>query len=118
MVRFGPDWTRALNVPALSCSQIVRPVSVFLVVDVQNDFISGTLNISQCAAQQNGLDVVDPINRLLDTVEFDAVFYSLDWHPSDHVSFIDNLPYRKVHDSSPVSALISRWLCIQVFSFF
>lgn len=78
-------------------------MSVFLVVDVQNDFISGTLNISQCAAQQNGLDVVDPINRLLDTVEFDAVFYSLDWHPSDHVSFIDNLPYRKVHDSSPVS---------------
>ncbi|KAJ1520528.1 hypothetical protein ONE63_003649 [Megalurothrips usitatus] len=83
---------------------IVRPVSVFLVVDVQNDFISGTLNISQCAAQQNGLDVIEPINRLLDTVEFDAVFYSLDWHPSDHVSFIDNLPYRKLDDSSPIKA--------------
>lgn len=37
--------------------QIVRPVSVFLIVDVQNDFISGTLNISNCAAQQNGLEV-------------------------------------------------------------
>lgn len=83
---------------------IVRPVSVFLIVDVQNDFISGTLNISQCTAQQNGLDVLEPINRLLDTVEFDAVFYSLDWHPSDHVSFIDNLPYRKVDASSPIKA--------------
>uniref|UniRef100_A0A1B6CXZ5 nicotinamidase n=1 Tax=Clastoptera arizonana TaxID=38151 RepID=A0A1B6CXZ5_9HEMI len=83
---------------------IVKPVSVFLIVDVQNDFISGTLNISHCSAQQNGLEVVEPINRLLDTVPFDAVCYSLDWHPSDHVSFIDNLSQRKVHSSSPVSA--------------
>jgi hypothetical protein len=37
--------------------QIVRPVSAFLVIDVQNDFISGSLSISQCAAQQNGLEV-------------------------------------------------------------
>jgi nicotinamidase-related amidase len=37
--------------------QIVRPVSVFLVVDVQNDFISGTLNISHCSARQNGAEV-------------------------------------------------------------
>lgn len=83
---------------------IVRPVNIFLVVDVQNDFISGTLNISNCTAQQNGSDVIEPINRLLDTIPFDAVFYSLDWHPSDHVSFIDNLPLREVHPSSPVSA--------------
>ncbi|XP_075226775.1 nicotinamide amidase isoform X2 [Lycorma delicatula] len=83
---------------------IVRPISVFLVVDVQNDFISGTLNISKCSAQQNGLEVIEPINKLLDTVNFDTVFYSLDWHPSDHVSFIDNLPQRKVHSSSVVTA--------------
>lgn len=84
--------------------KIVRPVSVFLVVDVQNDFISGTLNISHCSARQNGAEVIEPINKLLETVEFDTVFYSLDWHPSDHVSFIDNLPQRKVHSSSLVSA--------------
>ncbi|XP_069687777.1 nicotinamidase [Periplaneta americana] len=84
--------------------KIVRPVSVFLVVDVQNDFISGTLNISHCSARQNGAEVVDPINNLLETVQFDTVFYSLDWHPSDHVSFIDNLSQRKLDASSPVSA--------------
>jgi hypothetical protein len=38
-------------------SQIVRPINAFLVVDVQNDFISGSLNISNCAAQQNGIEV-------------------------------------------------------------
>jgi hypothetical protein len=32
-------------------------MSVFLVVDVQNDFISGTLNISHCSARQNGAEV-------------------------------------------------------------
>ncbi|XP_066999807.1 uncharacterized protein Naam [Anabrus simplex] len=84
--------------------KIVRPVSVFLVVDVQNDFITGALNISNCSAKQNGAEVIEPINKLLTSVEFDAVFYSLDWHPSDHVSFIDNLSLRKLDPSSPVSA--------------
>lgn len=83
---------------------IVKPVNAFLIIDVQNDFISGTLNISNCAAQQDGLEVIEPINRLLDTVNFDAVFYSLDWHPSDHVSFIDNLHLRKIASSSQVHA--------------
>lgn len=71
-----------------------RPKSAFLIVDVQNDFITGSLNIKHCAAQHDGSEVIDPINRLLETVPFDAVFYSLDWHPVDHVSFIDNLHLR------------------------
>lgn len=37
--------------------QIIRPVNIFLVIDVQNDFISGSLNISNCSAQQNGMEV-------------------------------------------------------------
>jgi hypothetical protein len=32
-------------------------MNAFLVVDVQNDFISGSLNISNCSAQQNGIEV-------------------------------------------------------------
>lgn len=38
-------------------TQIVRPINAFLIVDVQNDFISGSLNISNCSAQQNGIEV-------------------------------------------------------------
>ncbi|XP_076161856.1 nicotinamidase-like [Ptiloglossa arizonensis] len=79
-----------------------RPKNVFLIVDVQNDFITGSLNIKQCAAQHDGSEVIEPINRLLDTVHFDAVFYSLDWHPVDHVSFIDNLHLREVDPSSEI----------------
>ncbi|GBP80135.1 Troponin C, skeletal muscle [Eumeta japonica] len=44
---------------------IVRPVSAFLVVDVQNDFISATLNISKCNAQQDGSEVSTQIKLQL-----------------------------------------------------
>ena len=37
--------------------QIVRPQSAFIIVDVQNDFISGSLAIINCPAGQNGEDV-------------------------------------------------------------
>lgn len=133
----------------------MRPTNAFLVVDVQNDFISGSLNISNCSAQHNGAEVkypvvtlmkerhvperltdgeylrvpvhllrigitlmrctfllhftlssqvLAPINKLLDSVDFDSVFYSLDWHPSDHVSFIDNIKKRALHTTSAVDA--------------
>ncbi|XP_011146024.1 uncharacterized protein LOC105187116 isoform X2 [Harpegnathos saltator] len=85
-----------------------RPKSAFLIVDVQNDFITGSLNIKQCAAQHDGSEVIEPINRLLETVPFDVVFYSLDWHPVDHVSFIDNLHLREVDVSSGISKEAAR----------
>ena len=37
--------------------QVARPSTAFIVVDVQNDFISGSLAISNCPAGQNGEDV-------------------------------------------------------------
>ena len=37
--------------------QIVRPVSALLVIDVQNDFISGSLAITGCPAGQDGEEV-------------------------------------------------------------
>ncbi|KAG5899332.1 hypothetical protein JTB14_029283 [Gonioctena quinquepunctata] len=79
---------------------IVRPISAALIIDVQNDFICGTLDISKCPAKQNAEEVIQPINTMLDTIEFDAIFYSYDWHPSDHVSFLDNINLRKLHESS------------------
>ncbi|XP_059489336.1 nicotinamidase [Neocloeon triangulifer] len=84
--------------------KIVRPVSVLLVIDVQNDFISGSLSLSNCTAKQNGEEVIKPINQLLDNVQFDGICYSLDWHPADHVSFIDNITKRKIHSTSPLRA--------------
>ena len=32
--------------------------------------------------------------------QFDQYYYSLDWHPSDHVSFIDNVHQRRLAPGS------------------
>lgn len=82
--------------------KIVRPKSAIIIVDVQNDFISGSLSISNCPAGHNGEDVVAPINYMLDTVPFNMHCYSLDWHPADHVSFSDNAHLRKIAPTSKV----------------
>ena len=80
----------------------MKPRSAFVIVDVQNDFISGSLAIKNCPAGQEGEEVVPPINRLLDTVPFTMHCYSLDWHPADHISFIDNVKMRKLSPESKV----------------
>ena len=93
---------------SLCLFQIVQPRSAIIIVDVQNDFISGSLAISNCPARQNGEDVVGPINRMLDTVPFNLHCYSMDWHPSDHVSFIDNVNLRSLARDSPVRRPVGR----------
>lgn len=32
------------------------------------------------------------------------IFYSLDWHPDDHISFIENVKNRPLHSTSPIDA--------------
>ena len=39
---------------------------------------------------------------MIDRVPFDAFYYSLDWHPQDHISFIDNVKLRKLDADSKV----------------
>ena len=60
--------------------------SALLIIDVQNDFISGTLPVP------NGEQVVPFINKLLEIKEtdFNAIVYTRDWHPEDHISFFGN----------------------------
>ena len=77
-------------------------MSALLVIDVQNDFISGSLSVKNCPAQHDGAEVVPVINTLIDTAQFDVVVYSCDWHPKDHISFIENVHLRDMHQSSEV----------------
>jgi nicotinamidase-related amidase len=85
-----------------------RPVSALLIIDVQNDFINGSLALKDCPSKHNGGEVVPVINQLLESVKFDVVVYSYDWHPVDHISFFDNLHLRSnllTKDSVPVADL-------------
>ena len=77
-------------------SVLSPPKSAYFVIDMQNDFITGTLALRDNPAKQDGLDLIEPINYFLDKASdnFDIIVYSLDWHPSDHVSFLSNIELR------------------------
>ena len=47
--------------------------------------------------------VVQPINKLIETTPFDIICYSLDWHPQNHISFVENVAMRQLDPSSMVS---------------
>jgi nicotinamidase/pyrazinamidase len=52
---------------------------VLLVVDVQNDFVSGSVAIP------DALGVIPVINRI--SLGFSHVVFTQDWHPQGHISF-------------------------------
>ncbi|XP_032688661.1 nicotinamidase-like [Odontomachus brunneus] len=94
----------------------VNPVNVLVVVDVQNDFIDGTLAFRNCDYGQEAVEVVEPINRLITAGRWDKVIYTLDWHPEDHISFFENLAKRELHQDSKVTKEMAKLFDTVVFS--
>lgn len=65
--------------------------TVLIAVDVQKDFIDGSLGglTEEAVAERRG--VVAPLVRLAD--QADVVIASRDFHPADHMSFVDEPQY-------------------------
>ena len=57
----------------------IGPKDVFIVVDVQNDFTTGSMAIAGSES------IIEPINVTAEI--FEHVVVVTDWHPADHVSF-------------------------------
>ena len=55
--------------------------NVLLIIDVQNDFISGSLPVL------DGVSVIPIINSLIVSGKYDYIVASQDWHPHNHGSF-------------------------------
>lgn len=81
----------------------ISPRSALIIIDVQNDFIDGSLSLNNCPAKHDGSEVVPIINSLISSVPFDTIAYTLDWHPEDHCSFFENVNLRKISEKSPVT---------------
>ena len=62
-----------------------------IIIDVQNDFIDGSLALKNCPAGQDAMEVVPVINELAGRVNFDVICISLDWHPHEHCSFHESI---------------------------
>ncbi|CAL1262907.1 unnamed protein product [Larinioides sclopetarius] len=80
-----------------------HPVTALLVIDVQNDFIGGSLALKHGSAKQDGYEVVPIINELIEKMHFNVLVYSLDYHPANHISFYDNIKLYKLSNENEKS---------------
>mmetsp|Transcript_5684 Transcript_5684/g.15107 ORF Transcript_5684/g.15107 Transcript_5684/m.15107 type:complete len:390 (-) Transcript_5684:465-1634(-) len=67
-----------------SPTKTIKTKSALLIIDVQNDFISGTL----ANPDPSTSDIVPVINGMRDAM--DVVIISYDWHPHEHCSFVES----------------------------
>lgn len=74
-----------LIVPSLT-DRLDPTKSALIVVDVQNDFVSGSLAVSEADK------IIEPINQFLKAHPWALKIATKDWHPSDHISFASNHP--------------------------
>eukprot|EP00440_Ansanella_granifera_P056854 gb/GFBE01061624.1/.p1 GENE.gb/GFBE01061624.1/~~gb/GFBE01061624.1/.p1 ORF type:complete len:380 (+),score=97.93 gb/GFBE01061624.1/:1-1140(+) len=65
-------------------SQLIKTKTALIIIDVQNDFITGSL-----ANPYNAEEIVPIINDIRD--KFDMVVISYDWHPHEHCSFSESI---------------------------
>lgn len=73
--------------------------AAFVIVDVQNDFISGSL-----AVGTDSEDIIAPINRLRSELAWGMVVLTMDSHPADHCSFADNHPDTTLFEVAQIAA--------------
>ena len=76
-------------------------------MDVQNDFISGSLRLDHCPAKEDAEEVVPIINQLIEDGSFNILAYTYDWHPADHCSYLSNIKHHSasVHSSVNIDQL-------------
>ncbi|XP_066596737.1 uncharacterized protein [Prorops nasuta] len=86
----------------------LNPKNALIIVDVQNDFIDGSLSLRDCPAGQDSKDVINPINRLIRKGKWDKIIYTLDWHPENHISFYENLHSWEIHPDSKFSKEVAK----------
>jgi len=67
---------------------VFSPRRTLLIIDMQNDFISGSLAVDGAA------EIISPIADLIEQDLWNQVIYSQDWHPADHISFFSNVDLR------------------------
>ncbi|KAL7670981.1 hypothetical protein ACOME3_005896 [Neoechinorhynchus agilis] len=77
--------------------------TALLVIDMQNDFIVGSMALKDEAGNKIGHRIIPTINKLVNSKFYDIIMYTLDWHPKEHLSFYSNRikrPFRRVSDWS------------------
>lgn len=106
---FEAMWSRWVQV-------VLCPKWAFVVVDVQNDFITGTLTVKNVGDEKDPASIVPVINNLSENVPWEVVVFTYDWHPQDHISFFENKDRRCFHTNSKVCATDAKVFDTVVFA--
>ena len=69
--------------------------TALIIIDMQNDFCEGG-DPAGSLAVPGSLEILSLINHLRDTNLFDMIIRSRDWHPKDHVSFVESHPGKEL----------------------
>lgn len=72
-------------------------MNALLIVDVQNDFVTGSLAVPDAGS------IIPVLNRIAKA--FPHVVASKDWHPPDHVSHVENHPGRNPGDIVDINGI-------------
>ncbi|KER28167.1 hypothetical protein T265_04928 [Opisthorchis viverrini] len=78
--------------------------TALLIVDVQKDFVTGSMRTDRCPAQMDAMGIIKPINYLCG-LPFKQIYVSKDWHPRDHVSFHENRNRWRLSKNSKASSI-------------
>lgn len=70
---------------------LVSEKDALIVVDVQNDFVTGTMAIPNAKA------IIEPINKLAEVIPTTVV--ATDWHPVGHIALASSHPGKKHGDT-------------------
>lgn len=101
--------TTAASEPSLalsdsdSCPQYDSNKRALIIVDIQNDFISGSLG------SPGASNVVGPTNKLRDEGTFDVIAVSMDSHPKGHVSFGSSHGMPMLEDNMHEWGMLHEW---------
>jgi len=71
----------------VNLSSSSKPNSALIIVDVQNDFTTGSLGTNNGVGR---VEIIEIINKLVDDNIFTKVIATKDWHPQNHLSFAVN----------------------------
>lgn len=89
---FAGNHDLAVSNGNLNLDNSIADKSALIIIDIQNDFCGegGSL------AVPDSLEILSLINHLRETNLFDLIVRTRDWHPQDHVSFVENHPGKEL----------------------
>ena len=75
----------------MNLTNTIQERTALIIIDIQNDFCEGgSLEVP------GSLEILNLINHLRETSLLDLVIRSRDWHPKDHVSFVESHPSKQL----------------------